>query len=585
MAKSRVIPRARFHSSTLSLGLSLTLSLGLFSGCMDDPQDPKAWIKKLDDIREQKEAIRQLERLATSKDRPPDIEDAVAPLSSLFKKTKDPQHLKAITKIRSERALDLFVEQLDYSDDNFENASIAATGILELATRDDKGREAAKKAVPDLIKAIEKKLPIKTRANVVKVEAMKALTAIKDPAAVPALNKVLETSADEQDFFLNKEAARHVGEFADARSVPSLIRGLFMTGRGSDIFTPCRIALARIGEPATDKVVEAMQRKNAALEEDAKKGEFIPGLVVQKMAIVLGDLRDKKALPALLAELNKKDEGMTAECNSGSKACVSGHQSVILAIGLTGEASAGKTLLGILSDTKRPAKLRAAAAEGLNLLGATEALPAMLAAAKTQYVKPSKNKEELPEIDSEKATLAVQAVTQFGRLVDSDQVAAIEPLAKAAPIDTDAYIAFQNALARAEAVKQCKKDIACWGGLFDSQAKEMDRLEEAKKGKDDLQKASLDYDKAKASSRVEKAAFMLSRLGREGLPYLVKNVGYKDPAARFAVLFALTRLSTKADQDVIKALNAQIEVDKTKDKAAQALADEMRITAAIIARR
>ena len=120
------------------------------------------------------------------KERPANIDEAVAPVTALFKKSKDPQHLKTLTKIRSEKALDLFIEQLDYSDENFENASVAATGILELASLDDKGREAAKKAVPELVKALDKKLPIKTRANVVKVEAMKALTAIKDPAAVPA---------------------------------------------------------------------------------------------------------------------------------------------------------------------------------------------------------------------------------------------------------------------------------------------------------------------------------------------------------------------------------------------------------------
>ncbi len=58
---------------------------------------------------------------------------------------------------------------------------------------------------------------------------------------------------------------------------------------------------------------------------------------------------------------------------------------------------------------------------------------------------------------------------------------------------------------------------------------------------------------------------MMARLGREGLPVLIKNVGYKDQAPRFGIMFALTRLATKADQNVIKALNDQIEIDKTKD--------------------
>lgn len=523
--------------------LTLGLSLGLTAGCIDDPQDPKTWIKKLDDVREQKDAVRQLIRL---KDQP-GIEAAVDPLTTLFKRTKDPEHLKAIAKLRLPQTVDLFIEQLDYSDESFENAAVAATALGEMAKKDDKGREAAKKAVPELVKTLSKKLPIKTRANVVKVEAMEALTAIKDPAAVPALAAVVETSADEQDFFLNKKAARHLAEFADPASVPSLVRGLFMTGRGSDIFTDCRIALARIGEPAVDKVVEAMQRKNTKLEEDAKKYEFVPGIVVQKAAIILGDLRSKKALPALLAELNKKDDGLAPNG-------VSGHQSVLQAIGLIGDTSSAKTLLGILGDAKRHAKHRAAAAEGLNLLGVTEGLPQMFALAKTQYLTV---KGEEKEIDSEKATTAVQAVTQWSRLVDKDEVAALDPLLKAAPPETDVQVAFKNAMERALVVKECKTDRACYEKTLGDPS----------------------------SPRSERAAFSLSRMGKDAIPALVKNVGHKDPATRFAILFAMTRVATKGDASVLKALESQIDIDKAKDKAAMALADEMRVAHGIISHR
>ncbi len=532
---SRILLR---HSRPL--GLSLTLGLVGLSGCLDDPQDPKTWIKKLDDVREQKEALRQLTKL---KD-----ESSVAPLSALFKRSKDPEHLRVITKIRSDSAMDLFISQLDYSDDNYENASVAATGIYEIATRDDKGREAAKKAVPDLIKAITKKLPIKTRANVVKVEAMRALTAIKDPSAVDALDQVLETPADEQDFFLNKQAARHLGEFANPKSVNSLVRGLWMTGRNVDIFQDCRIALVRIGEPAVDKLVETLQRKNTAVEDDAKKYEFIPGIVVQKAAILLGDLRSKKALPALLAELSKKDDGLAPNG-------VSGHQSVLQAIGFIGDPSASKTLIGILSDGKRNAKHRAAAAEGLNLLSATDALPAMLAAAKTNYIS---GKGEQKEVDQDKATLAAQGVTQFSRLAEKDETAALEPILKAIPKEfADIAEVFQNAIDRVKLVGECKKDIACYG------------------------KALTDP----KSARAERAAFALSRLGHDAVPQLVKQVGHKDSAVRTAVLYALTRVATKADDSVLKALGAQIDLDRTKDKIGIALAEEMRVVSAIISHR
>lgn len=534
-------------SRVLPLGLAACMGLGLGSGCMDDPQDPKTWVKKLDDIREQKDAIRNLVKLKDA----PGIEQAVGPLTTLFKRTRDPEHLKAIAKLRNDQSVDLFIEQLDYSDENFENAAVAATGLLEIAQRDDRGREAAKKAVPELVKALGKKLPIKTRANIVKIEAMKAATEIRDPAAVPALNAILETSADEQDFFLNKQAARHLAEFADASSVPALVHGMFMVGRGSDIFTDCRVALARIGEPAADKLIEVLQHKDAKLEEDAKKFEFPPGLIVQKAAIILADIRSKKSVQPLLTVLAKKDDGL-------APGGVSEHQQVLQTLGFIGDPAAVKPVLAVLNDAKRVPKHRAAAAEAMNILGATEGLPTMLALSKTQFLKPPKEKDELPELDPEKATLASQAVTQYSRLTDKDESAAVEAIGKGIPADiVDIRKIFENAVDRIKVAKECGKDVGCNGKMLN------------------------DANPAKA----ERAAFSLSRAGKDALPVLIKNVGHKDPATRSGVLFALSRIATKADQEVLKALNAQIDIDKTKDKAGQALADEMRVTAAIISHR
>ena len=81
------------------------------------------------------------------------------------------------------------------------------------------------------------------------------------------------------------------------------------------------------------------------------------------------------------------------------------------------------------------------------------------------------------------------------------------------------------------------------------------------------------------------AAHRLSRLGHDAVPQLVKQVGHKDSAVRTAVLYALTRVATKADDSVIKALGAQIDLDRTKDKIGIALAEEMRVVSAIISHR
>src|SRR5437588_8812704 len=95
--------------TTLCLGLSLQVA-----GCTDDPQDPKTWIKKLDDVRERKDAVRNLARL---KD-----DSAYEALAKLFVQTRDPEVLSAITKLRTDKAVTLLSEQLEYSDESFDNA-------------------------------------------------------------------------------------------------------------------------------------------------------------------------------------------------------------------------------------------------------------------------------------------------------------------------------------------------------------------------------------------------------------------------------------------------------------------------------
>lgn len=541
-----------------ALGFALTLSTFTLTGCPEDPDDPKSWVSKLDNPREQKEALRQLARLKEK------AEPAYEALAAKYKKTPDTEVLRTIAKLRTNKAVDLFAEQLDYSEETYDNAIVAANGLQDIAERDDKGREAAKGAVAALKKAAGKKLSVRSRANVARIESIKALAAIKDPSSVDTLNEILETSADDQDFFINKTTAKVLAEFADPKSIKSLTRGLWMTGRGNDMFQECRLGLVRIGEPAVDKLVETLQRKNADVEADAKKYKFVPGIIVQKAAILLGDLRSKKAVPALLAELQKKDDGLGT--GPDGMPGVSGHQAILQSLGQIGDPSATKAVLAVLSDGKRDPKHRAAAAEGLNMLGDMSALPILLGIAKTPFLTPAKNKDEMPELDTNKATLVAYAVTQASRLTDKDESAVLEPIYKTIPADiVDIKKYFETAIARTKVAAECKKDVACYDKYLgmppDADAK------------------------VENSPKAERAAFSLARLGHDAVPVLKKYVGHKDTAVRSAINFALTKTATKADADVLKALAEQIDKDKTRDKTGQALAEEARIISAIITNR
>jgi hypothetical protein len=248
------------------------------------------WAKQVKNLRTQKEALDHLANMDVEKARP-----AVPALIELFKDTKRPEHLEALARYHDPRTKDIMIEALDYTEDDFDRATIAA-GVL--------GDMKLPEGVAPLIKAAEKELPVKSRANNARIAAMRAMVKIGDKKAVPTLMKILTTSADDQDFLLNQKAALGLAEFRDPQSIPALTKGMFMTGRGTGIFQECRLALVRIGAPAVDPMIALLQEKNPDIQDMAAKLKFeepppvgTPGVVPHKAAIILGDLRAPEGGP------------------------------------------------------------------------------------------------------------------------------------------------------------------------------------------------------------------------------------------------------------------------------------------------
>src|SRR5215471_14617017 len=122
------------------LGVLTLLALGV--GCVGDPNDPQTWIKKLYDIREQREAVRNLVRL---NDRV-----ALPALIALYKDPKgsrDPDVLDAIIHFHDASAIPLLVAAMDYSEQDFDAAAKAASEL---------GYLKAKEGVGALVKALDK---------------------------------------------------------------------------------------------------------------------------------------------------------------------------------------------------------------------------------------------------------------------------------------------------------------------------------------------------------------------------------------------------------------------------------------------
>jgi HEAT repeat protein len=502
----------------------------LVGSCSGDPNDPMTWARKLKNVREQQEALNQLARMGVER-----AKVALPALIDLYKETKKPEHMDALVRFKDPSTIALFIEALDFTEDDFDRGIVAAGALGEM-------REKAVEAVPSLIKAVEHQLPIKSRANGVRLASIRALVKIGDKRAVPTLAKILTTSADEQDFLLNQKSALGLAELRDPEAIPALIKGMFMTGRGANIFQECRLGLVRMGEPAVAPLIQLLNEKNTDIAEMSKKLDFdkySPGIVPFKAAMLLGDLRAAKAVPALAARLK-------VPAKSGE------HKSILISLGFIGTKDAVDVLLNTLKDKKADAPTRSAAEDGIYLSGDKRAVPILMETAKSGYVV----------VNGEKASdLRANAAIDLSRIAGPENYDAFKALADK---EKEVQGMFGEALDRMQVAKECGEKIECYGKhLADP-----------------------------SWTRAEKAAFYIGFSGdpTHGLPLLlaalkpVSSLTQDRFPVQQALLQSFARLANKNDKTVIDALEKQIERDETAVRlpGARDLLGETRVTLAVI---
>jgi hypothetical protein len=275
------------------------------------------------------------------------------------------------------------------------------------------------------------------------------------------------------------------------------------------------------------------------MAEKLKFDEATPGVVPHKAAILLGDLRAKKAVPALIARLHQKAKGDE-------------HRSALIALGYIATPAAVDAILADLKDAKADPAERASAADGLYLSGDRRAVPTLLEIAKSGYVT----------TDGQKASdLRASAAIALARIAGKETY---EPFKALADKETAAQGVFGMALDRMQVAEECDRDLACYGKKLNDPSWE----------------------------RSEKAAFAIAFSGnaKQGLPLLLaamKPITTMVPErypVHQAILFALARLGTRDCKECINKLDKQIERDEKAVRlpGARDLLGETRVTAAII---
>jgi HEAT repeat protein len=484
--------------------------------CVGDPNDPQTWIKKLHDPREQHEALRNLVRL--------DDKVAVQPLLDLYKdpRGREPEVLDAILHFHDPRAVPMLIDLMDYSDQDFDAAAKAAAEL---------GRLKAREAIPALTKALDKPLPVKSRANLVKQESLRALSEIGGSELVAPLCKMVKALPDDQDIFLNKVAALALGKLGDARAVPCLLYGGFISrADGATFFQDVRVAIAKIGAPAVPPLIELLDGKNEEVSQLARKLDIKPQLVVHKAAYLLGDLRGEKAVPALMARWKTVAEPR-----------------ILVALGQIGDPAGLDAVMAVLKDGKQPAEARQAACDAVLRAHEVRALPLLVAIAKDGKAP---------------AELRLAAGLAVGRLGGKAEAASFSSI-DSGEKDEEVKRVFDEVVERLDVPKACTGDA------------------------DDCYVRALDDKKL---THQEKAAYMLgaAKDAPKALRALTAHVETQEPVVRLAIVDSMRRLAARGAcascATKLQALIGREEKLTTKLPAYRSLVDEMSVTLAAIGR-
>jgi len=139
----------------------------------------------------------------------------------------------------------------------------------------------------------------------VRLAAVEALGNLKSKEAVPELAHVVDDPAAPP--VLIKRSIDALGRIGDPAAIPALVRGLVIERQGVSFLPESSFALFLVGAPAVEPLIRILQDQDPAFVAWAKENNVAPAGTYARVALVLGDLGDARAVPPLLAKLKYTD--------------------------------------------------------------------------------------------------------------------------------------------------------------------------------------------------------------------------------------------------------------------------------------
>ena len=322
------------------------------------------WISQLSskDAEKVEEAVTQLEHLKDPK--------AIKPLGELWKRQHGwPRVLRIIVALADQPQAEggpfwedvipylvEAVENVDVDDARSRDNAVFATNTLRKAADPETAQV--------LIATVGQKWKRNSPGQRVRIAAVHALGQFgSNPKALETLITVLNTDPKKQPPQLNAAAAIALAETKNSKALEPLLTALYEIPL---IFHQVRRAITSIGPSAVPVLLQVFEGKHAAMNALAKKHKFAmncevaqgprtsciaPGNLKFKAAGLLGDMRAKQALPALLATLKKKPQVAFFDPKTGAPGPPD-HAAVLNALRLIGDP---KAAAGVLAYVKNPA--------------------------------------------------------------------------------------------------------------------------------------------------------------------------------------------------------------------------------------
>jgi hypothetical protein len=516
----------RFWPCAAALAMSLSLS-----GCHASPDDPAGQAGELSDPVRREYALGNLTRLYGKVLTEQKSDRGAAPVKKFTDVTieqlvktyvehpEDTRNgeiiISLMFEMRDPRSLPALLKALEWRTEvNEEHAILAARTLAVIPIPQAQKTQVVAKLAQALDR-VSGKRPVDNR---MRVEFLRALGELNDPAAAEVLTKVALRQSEEQNFLINNLAVEQLGRLADPTTVPSLIEALYLfdpSDPRNRLTQSVPAALVRIGKPALAPLLNVLRGEDKkALASSKAWIEAIRQRAPQAAEQMNAAAEMKKEAEFALGTLGFADaiDPLIAATGDADKGVQLGAVVALASINRA-DADAARIREATLKVYQGQEKIqRMQVLRAIQHLYDPATLPFLLGVAKAP-------EEELPDI-------RVIAANAYALLANKAEAQALKALIAADNSPYKATFEQQNAALLA-AAEECNVDIACWATKLD----------------------------AKDENVARKATYMLARLGRgngAAIAALTKKLDDQRELVRGDALSAIDFVAVKGAPEAVQ---------------------------------